>query len=123
MFHKPDLGRIRRQNRASAEIVDLSGQKIDRLAASGIEMRGIRIGIHVYSHHYPLITAVTLENTLLVGKDYRTKAAVIESTRVFLDLGELCDVICQLIPLGLIKANPQSRVSFFLPGLGPHSEP
>ena len=42
-LHKPDLGRIRRQNRASAEIVGVSGEQIDRLAAACIEMSSIRI--------------------------------------------------------------------------------
>ena len=94
----------------------LSGDQIHRCSTAGIKMCHEVLSVRIDSHQYSLMLRLSLENTLLIGQEHRTKGSVIQCLGMLLGLCQSADPVAQAVPLRLVKAGAQCRVTIFFSG-------
>ena len=100
--------------------MEVSGDEVHCLTASGVEVGGIGLTVGIYRHQYPFVFALALEHRLTVGEHQLTKVSKTQSFALPVGVGHGCDLVRQASPLRRVKTGTQGVVSLgFVPRRAP----
>ena len=97
---------------AATEVMLRSGDEFICQTAAGIEVSRKGFAVRIDCDENTFILGLSFENTLLVCQENTAEASVGESGMFLSDPAELCNMVCQIVPLRMIIGNAERRIAF-----------